>query len=368
MHIVSLHAPFQCARSQVNEELRSQIGQSRNTNLQGQKIELQTFDGIMIKHDFHLRLQQMLHLKKHSSRLQLRSNSQCVQQQLWCMDYLPSIYLQAVLSMSSNSWESWVDSASTRRAASVSTARISRSSQLLEPRRWESFQSTWSNSVFLAPCCGQCSLRRIQVMPTFQCTQSKKLVANFEGKLRLRMFAEHHRYLEKLQLDLNTLRLWSSGIQDEIMDEAQRSTSNWWEWSVSFKGLNNPQPWVEGWLVASSQAQPPPNSASPSSTGLPAKAAPVSRAPQKQSSSMASAPRNPPFPNEQGADPWAKRKPSQKRVQTSKWASEPAAMSREERVRSSESEWDKPSKLFWFSNVPWHKALEGGVSSIVRAL
>ena len=124
--------------------------------------------------------------------------------------------------------------------------------------------------------------------------------------------AEHQRYLEKLIFEFNALRLWSSGIQDEIMDEAQKENLQLMRMIRELQWLNNPQPWVVGWQVASSQAQPPPTSASASSTGLPVKASPVSRAPQSQSSSMASAPRNPPFPNEQGADPWARRKPSQK--------------------------------------------------------
>ena len=84
--------------------------------------------------------------------------------------------------------------------------------------------------------------------------------------------------------------------------------------------LNNAQPWLEGWQVASQQPQPAPapvaapTSKAASSSSLPIKAAPSSRAPMSQSPSMASAPRNSSFPSEQGADPWAKHLSNQKRA------------------------------------------------------
>ena len=73
--------------------------------------------------------------------------------------------------------------------------------------------------------------------------------------------AEHQRYLENLQFELNTPRLWSTGIPDEIMDEAQKVHLQLMRMIRELQRLNNPQPWVEGWQVASSQAQPPPASA-----------------------------------------------------------------------------------------------------------
>ena len=137
-------------------------------------------------------------------------------------------------------------------------------------------------------------------------------VRDLQKEATLENVAAHQRYLEKLEFELNTLWLWSNSIQDEIMEEAQKVHLRLMRMIRELQRLNNAQPWVEGWQVASQQAQPPPAPTSASSTSLPIKAAPTSRAPESQPSSMASAPRNPPFPSEQGADPWAKHISSQK--------------------------------------------------------
>ena len=78
---------------------------------------------------------------------------------------------------------------------------------------------------------------------------------NFKGKLRLRTL-QHISYLEKLQFDLDTLRLWSNGIQDEIMEESQKAHLQMMRMIRELQRMNNVQPWVAGWQVAPSQAPP----------------------------------------------------------------------------------------------------------------
>ena len=136
---------------------------------------------------------------------------------------------------------------------------------------------------------------------------------DFQREATLANVADHQLYLEKLQFELNTPRLWSSGIQEEIMEEDHKVRLQLGRMIRELQRSNTAQPWVEGWQVASQQFQPPPAPpAAASSTSLPVKAPPAPRAVPTQSSSMASAPRDPPFPAEQGADPWARPKPSQK--------------------------------------------------------
>ena len=52
----------------------------------------------------------------------------------------------------------------------------------------------------------------------------------FEGKQHLRISQS---YLEKLQFESSTLRMWCNDLQDETMDESQRSIVTWCEWLVS---------------------------------------------------------------------------------------------------------------------------------------
>ena len=61
-------------------------------------------------------------------------------------------------------------------------------------------QDRWLPSCFM---CLQCRARRIQ-------------------EAALENVAALQRYLEELQFEANTLRMWSNGIHDEIMEEAQK--------------------------------------------------------------------------------------------------------------------------------------------------
>ena len=122
-------------------------------------------------------------------------------------------------------------------------------------------------------------------------------------------------YAERLQFEATCVRLWANGIQDQIMDETEK-VQNWISGMIGeLNRLHRVQPaWVHQ-LQAQANQQPPSSMApspasapaqasSSSASSVPAKAAPISKNP-----SMASAPRNAPFPNVQGADPWAGHKP-----------------------------------------------------------
>ena len=50
----------------------------------------------------------------------------------------------------------------------------------------------------------------------------QKTFESFEREPSLKNIAAHQRYLEKLQFEANTLRMWYNGLQDEIMEESQK--------------------------------------------------------------------------------------------------------------------------------------------------
>ena len=140
-------------------------------------------------------------------------------------------------------------------------------------------------------------------------------------KLLWRAFTEHQRYAERLRYEVTCVRLWSNGIQDQMLEETQkvqtwisrmigelnrlrRVQPAWVQQLQSKASLQTPQPSTSQ-AQAPAPSQAPAQSASSSSVpGIPVKAAPVSKNP-----SMSSAPRNAPFPNVQGADPWARHQP-----------------------------------------------------------
>ena len=131
----------------------------------------------------------------------------------------------------------------------------------------------------------------------------------------LENLAALQRYLEKLQFEANTLRMWYDGLQDEIMDEAQKVHLHMMRMIGELQRVTHAQPWLAQWQAATNPPQPPaapaqvaaPTSKAASATGLPMKSAPSSRPSTLQNPSMASAPRNHSFPTEQGADPFAQR-------------------------------------------------------------
>ena len=123
---------------------------------------------------------------------------------------------------------------------------------------------------------------------------------------------ELEKYSEKLQFEGTCCRLWANGIQDQIMDEQERVqmwTSGMTDELIRLKRI---QPaWIHQLQTSSGPAAHPPSMAASSiqqhqpasssaASTIAVKAAPMSRNP-----SMASAPRNAPFPSTMSADPWA---------------------------------------------------------------
>ena len=137
----------------------------------------------------------------------------------------------------------------------------------------------------------QCKTRKIQAIPTVVHSQSKKLETFKEGEATLENVAAHQLYLEKLQFELNTLRLWSSGIQKEIIEETHKVHLQLARMIRELQRSHIAQPWVESWQSAPQQIQPPPAPSSASSGSFPVKAPPAPRAVPTQSSSMASVPK-----------------------------------------------------------------------------
>ena len=114
---------------------------------------------------------------------------------------------------------------------------------------------------------------------------------------------ELQKYSEKLQFEATCVRLWANGIQDQIMDE-QEKVQNWIAGMTDeLIRLRRTQPaWIQ---QLQSQGGPPPqmSMAAPSSqpqqtaSSSAASTIPVKPAPAPKNMSMASAPKNAPFPS-----------------------------------------------------------------------
>ena len=131
---------------------------------------------------------------------------------------------------------------------------------------------------------------------------------------------ELQKYSEKLQFEATCCRLWANGILDQIMDEQEKVQT----WIVGMTEelirLRRIQPaWVQqmqqphpplvlqtSMAASSSSSQQLQPTSSSSASNIIVKPAPTSRNP-----SMASAPRNPPFPTGMGAVPWAEARKQQ---------------------------------------------------------
>ena len=135
----------------------------------------------------------------------------------------------------------------------------------------------------------------------------------FDHNVSMENLRELQKYSKKLQFEATCCRLWANGILDQIMDE-QEKIQHWiasmtnelirlrriqpaWIHQMQQVG---PPPMPQASMPAPSIQQPQPASSSAASSHT-VKPAPVSRNP-----SMASAPRNAPFPGEEWeANPWA---------------------------------------------------------------
>ena len=122
---------------------------------------------------------------------------------------------------------------------------------------------------------------------------------------------ELQKYSEKLQFEATCCRLWANGILDQIMDEQEKIQTWIGGMTDELIRLRRVQP---AWIQQMQQTNPPPvpqaSMAVPSSQPQPASSSATSTitikpAPMSRNFSMASAPRNAPFPSGMGAEPWA---------------------------------------------------------------
>ena len=146
-------------------------------------------------------------------------------------------------------------------------------------------------------------------------------IRDLRREATLENLAELQRYLEKLQFESSTLRMWYNGLQDEIMDESQKVHLYMMRVIGELHRTRRSQGWLPQWQARANQPQPPPapvQGAAPAqapvpaqgaASALPMKAAPSTRPSKSSNPGMANAPRNAPFPSEPSADPWSKHKP-----------------------------------------------------------
>ena len=124
---------------------------------------------------------------------------------------------------------------------------------------------------------------------------------------------ELQKYSEKLHFEVTCCRLWSEGIQTQIMDEQEKVQSWISGMTEDLLRLTRVQPaWVQQ-VQHPPPPQPAPCSTSQAASSSSASMVPVKPAPLIRNSSMASAPQNAPCSSMMGADPWAEAKMKQHR-------------------------------------------------------
>ena len=149
------------------------------------------------------------------------------------------------------------------------------------------------------------SYSRRGTQPADDITQLGRRHASMENLRELRM------YSEKLQFEATCCRLWSEGIQDQIMGEQERVQSWITGMTDELVRLNRVQPaWIHQLQNQGGPSAPPTSMMAPSSQQQPASSSsastvPVKPTPMSRNISIASAPQNAPFRAAMGADPWA---------------------------------------------------------------
>ena len=83
-------------------------------------------------------------------------------------------------------------------------------------------------------------------------------IGDLRREATLENLAEHQRYLEKLQFESTTLRLWCNGLQDQIMDESQRVHIYMMRMIRELQRTCRSQGWLPQWQARANQPQPPP--------------------------------------------------------------------------------------------------------------
>ena len=134
-------------------------------------------------------------------------------------------------------------------------------------------------------------------------TQPADDIGNLEHRhASMENLRELQKYSEKLQFEATCCRLWSEGIQTQIMDEQDKIQSWISGMTEELIRMKRIQPaWVQ---QMQQQGCPSAPSMVPSIQPQPASSSSASMVPVKP----APTPRNAPFPSMMGADPWADAK------------------------------------------------------------
>ena len=162
----------------------------------------------------------------------------------------------------------------------------------------------------LASFLRHCNTMESPYYPTYSkgggATQPADDISNLDHhRASMENLRELQKYSEKLQFEATCCRLWSGGIQTQIMDEQERIQS--WisgmtEELIRMKRIQ--PPWIQQMQNQGCPAAPSMPMIGPSSQPQPASSSSASMVPVKP----APMPRNAPFPSMMGADPWAEAK------------------------------------------------------------
>ena len=143
----------------------------------------------------------------------------------------------------------------------------------------------------------------------------------------------HHSYLDYLQFEQNSLRCWSNMLEDQIMVEVQQAREEFGRlMHIHEQQQQQTNAWTRAQAQQRMQTTQPERSAQPAQLAPPAQPSPIQQAPSSAplqvkpapsrpptQSSMNSTPVNPPFPSQQGADPWAQSYRNWKQQWQHKW-------------------------------------------------
>ena len=137
-------------------------------------------------------------------------------------------------------------------------------------------------------------------------------IGNLDRHASMENLKELQKYSEKLQFEATCCRLWADGIQEQIMDE-QEKVQTWISGMTDeLIRLKRTQPaWIHQLQTQGGPPAPSMSMAAPSiqlhqpASSSAASTITVKPAPMSRNPSMASAPKNAPFPSGMGADPWA---------------------------------------------------------------
>ena len=301
------------------EEAESQIGLESNTSAQSRNLGSLTFDGEQMQLNFQLIFQ---HSVLISLKVQVKINSQCVQLQAL------TAMLHGIPMGASSSWQGGCPPIHEHREWAPPVAQndviLPNPGYRVEANIWHlDIRESALRPGPIASFLRHCNTMESPRIPSYLHGghQPADDIQNLSREASLENLVHLQRYAERLQFEATCVRLRSNGIQDQIMEETQqvqtwisrmigelnrlhRVQPAWMQQLQAKASLQQPQPSIAP-APAPAPSQAPAQSASSSSApGIPVKAAPASKNP-----SMSSAPRNAPFPNTQGADPWAAHKP-----------------------------------------------------------